>query len=374
MKFIHTADWQVGMKAAHVGDCGDRVREERLESARRVVSAAVDNAADFMLVAGDTFEDNGVDRVLVQKVADILGGFESMVYIIPGNHDPMVPGSVWEHPSWKTHENIFVASKAEPVELDGGVLFPCPALNRHSSADPTRWIDVSSTGGVRLGLAHGTVAGITADEPDYPVPADAAERLGLDYLALGHWHSYSAFKGAQGVARTAYSGTHEPTRFGERESGQALLVEVEGPGSAPVLTPLKTAGLNWVLLEKEITVEGDLARVRAEVEELNGPESTLVRVVLSGLVSLAESGELARLDEIIASRFLYGTVDSTGLRPQPGAERLLEVIPAGILGEAAALILEMTDPSCAGRPADVTPGTATQALLELYAAAVEVRR
>lgn len=176
------------------------------------------------------------------------------------------------------------------------------------------------------------------------------------------------------MARTAYSGTHEPTRFGERESGQALLVEVEGPGSAPVLTPLKTAGLNWVLLEKEITVEGDLARVRAEVEELNGPESTLVRVVLSGLVSLAESGELARLDEIIASRFLYGTVDSAGLRPQPGAERLLEVIPAGILGEAAALILEMTDPSCAGRPADVTPGTATQALLELYAAAVEVRR
>jgi len=34
MRFVHTADWQIGMKAAHVGDAGKRVREERIEAAR----------------------------------------------------------------------------------------------------------------------------------------------------------------------------------------------------------------------------------------------------------------------------------------------------------------------------------------------------
>ena len=29
MKFLHTADWQIGMKAAHVGVIGQRVRDER---------------------------------------------------------------------------------------------------------------------------------------------------------------------------------------------------------------------------------------------------------------------------------------------------------------------------------------------------------
>lgn len=40
MKFIHTADWQIGMKAAALGDVGARVREERLAAGRRVIETA----------------------------------------------------------------------------------------------------------------------------------------------------------------------------------------------------------------------------------------------------------------------------------------------------------------------------------------------
>ena len=106
LKFIHTADWQIGMKAAHVGAVGQRVRAERLEAARRVIDAAASNRADFVIVAGDTFEDNAVDRVLVQKVADILGSFSGPAYIISGNHDPLVPGLVWDHAAWQSHSNL----------------------------------------------------------------------------------------------------------------------------------------------------------------------------------------------------------------------------------------------------------------------------
>ena len=91
MKFLHTADWQIGMRAAHVGAAGARVREERLTAARRVIDAARSAGVEFIVVCGDTFEDNGVDRVLVQKAADILAGFDGPVYVIPGNHDPLVP-------------------------------------------------------------------------------------------------------------------------------------------------------------------------------------------------------------------------------------------------------------------------------------------
>jgi type I restriction enzyme R subunit len=59
-----------------------------------------------------TYKHNGVDRVLVQKVADILAGFGGMVYVIPGNHDPLVPGSVWEHPAWKS-----MSRSASPVAV-----------------------------------------------------------------------------------------------------------------------------------------------------------------------------------------------------------------------------------------------------------------
>jgi len=76
MRFLHTADWQIGMKAAALGDAGARVREERLAAGRRVVETAKSHDVDFLLVAGDLFEDNAVDRVLVQKVVDILNSEE----------------------------------------------------------------------------------------------------------------------------------------------------------------------------------------------------------------------------------------------------------------------------------------------------------
>jgi len=88
MRFVHTADWQIGMKCQRLGDASARVREERLAAGHRVIRAAKDRAADFILVAGDLFEDNAVDRVLVQKVVDILNSFGGPVFVLPGNHDP----------------------------------------------------------------------------------------------------------------------------------------------------------------------------------------------------------------------------------------------------------------------------------------------
>lgn len=190
MKFLHTADWQIGMKAAALGDAGARVREERIAAGRRVVETAKNHNVDFVLVAGDLFEDNAVDRVLVQKVADMLSSFGEQVFIIPGNHDPFMPGSVWEHPSWKSASNVHVLLDEAPVEVHGGVLYPCPVREKHSGLNPTAWIPSERDERIRIGIAHGTVDGIRQDEPEYPIPRDAVQRAGLDFLALGHWHSY----------------------------------------------------------------------------------------------------------------------------------------------------------------------------------------
>jgi len=45
MKFLHTADWQIGMKAVHVGSVGQRVHDERLAAAHRERPAALSQPA-----------------------------------------------------------------------------------------------------------------------------------------------------------------------------------------------------------------------------------------------------------------------------------------------------------------------------------------
>ena len=76
MKFLHMADWQMGMKAESLGNkAAEHVRKARLDATERVIQVAKENEAEMILFAGDMFEDNAVDRSLVRKVGEILKSF-----------------------------------------------------------------------------------------------------------------------------------------------------------------------------------------------------------------------------------------------------------------------------------------------------------
>ena len=60
---------QMGMKASHVGEAVVRVRDTWAAAARRLVEAARNAGAEFILVTGHTVEASGADRGLVQKEA-----------------------------------------------------------------------------------------------------------------------------------------------------------------------------------------------------------------------------------------------------------------------------------------------------------------
>lgn len=375
MKFIHTADWQIGMKAMHVGVAAEQVRDERLEAAKRVISVAEDTEAEFILVAGDTFEDNGVDRVLVQRVADILGKFNGVVYIIPGNHDPLIPGSVWEHPAWASHANLHVLKKTEPVMISGGVLYPCPACEKYSNRNPIQWIEVVQSKGIAVAIAHGTVEGVPQEEVEYPIPRNAATLAGLDYLALGHWHSTAVYPDSAGVVRMAYSGTHEPTKFGERDSGKVLLVEISEDIRSPTVTAIQTGGLSWRVIEQDLRKSGDLTRFRKLIESIENPSTTLLEVQLKGILWAEECNELTRIWEIVQSRFLFYRIDDSRLIPSPEDVSWEAGLPAGALRDTMFRLRELSNPNYTGdRPFNATSDVASQALLELYALTAEVSK
>lgn len=173
----------------------------------------------------------------------------------------------------------------------------------------------------------------------------------------------------------AYSGTHETTRFGERDSGQILLVEIASPGEAPVIVRKKTGMLEWSLLNEEVRERGDLERVKEQIESLEDPANRLIYLMLFGLLHFSESEEVARLEEIIASRFLFGRIDISMLHPMPEDEDLLTALPVGIMREAAIRLLELADPEYSGeRPEAASEEVASRAILELYAMAQEIAR
>ncbi len=366
MKFLHTADFQIGMKAKHVEAAAERVREQRLEAVRRLVDVAKGNGVEFILAAGDLFEDNGVDRTLVLKAADILAAFSRPVFIIPGNHDPLVPGSVWSSSAWRGASNINLLGEERPVQIPGGLLYPCPIKDKFSTKDPTAWIPERDSEDVRIGIAHGNLEGLPQADADHRIARNAVDRTGLDYLALGHWHSTALYNDAAGAARMAYSGTPEPSGFGERDSGNVLLVEIDRPGAIPAIKTVHTGKYRWETVAKRIVARGELEAIRSEIEALQLPENLLFVLDLAGVLHAEDMTALQRLEDLLATRFAYGRINVEMLRPAPDDEAWIENLPVGFIREAAVKLQKIAS-------SDLGEATiAARALIELFAISREV--
>lgn len=275
VKILHSADWQMGLRARHVADVAAAVREARLAAARNVIQAANAKRVDAVVLAGDIFEDNLVDDRLVHAVLGILAECRSPVFILPGNHDALTPDAVYRRASWKQRPAcVCVLEGDSPVPIPGtpAVLLAAPLRQKKGMKDPTSvWCEQPGAEGIRIGVAHGSLripGKHSAD--DFPIATDVVTRAGLDYLALGHWHGQYIHE-----ERAAYAGAHEATKFDEPGAGQALLVEIAAKGARPDLTPVPTGTLRWCAIDLDLGqgMESEAQRVRAWVKKRVRPRS-----------------------------------------------------------------------------------------------------
>jgi DNA repair exonuclease SbcCD nuclease subunit len=327
LRFLHTADWQIGMKADHVAEAAERVREARLQAIDTIGCVAAENKVDFVVVAGDVFEHNQVGRQCARDVLRRLSAFPVDIYIIPGNHDHTGAGSIYSTGVFQqVPPNVHVLLEPQPVEINpiNTVLFPCPVRQKRAMLDPTNWIPEELSGSaIRIGIAHGSVSDLGfGDLTDNPISLAAVEAKRLDYLALGHWHSTHVFS-----PRACYSGTPETTRHAERDSGNVLVVSIDSPGSEPQIDRIRVGRLNWIEVAFELSepLSDSLNELRRRLDELSeDPSSTLVRLKLTGVVT---SETLLRIDDIfddLKSTFLHVDVDQAGLLPETAVDKLYE--------------------------------------------------
>ena len=294
IRFIHTADLQLGMNAASTGSRGERLREARFTALQSIVKLAGEEEVDFILIAGDMFEDNQVATRTVARAVQLLQeAAPTPVFILPGNHDWYDDGSVYRRHEFSDAQsgNIIVLSEQEPHEVaEWCILYPCPVTERWSYDDPTRWIpEREDESHIRIGVAHGTLP-VAGEQRVLPIEADTAQRKGLDYLALGHTHGLRRYESD----RMAYPGTPEQTSFGEEDAGKVLLVSIER-GQPPQMQERQTASLTWLEWERDVAETADeaLDALREEVQQLEDGPRTLLRLKLRGTVA-ADSLPLMR--------------------------------------------------------------------------------
>jgi len=288
VRFIHTADLQLMLPKGDVSGERSTLQEARFHTLERIVTLASDEHVDFIAICGDVFEDTLVSDETIYRALRILGQAAPIpVFILPGNHDPLTAQSVYKRPAFETAtENVWVLTTSDPVLLDENcTIYPCPVTAKKSINDPTAVIPVrENDDDIRIGLAHGSLMIESMHQPDdHPIALEAAQTKGLDYLALGHWHSTLLMESN----RIAYSGTHEQTAFDESSSGNVLLVTIDAPRAVPKLETKRVGELTWLQWERPIAepIAEAMQRLRAEIDGLESKGKTLLRLVLTGAVS-----------------------------------------------------------------------------------------
>lgn len=321
VRFLHTADWQIGKPFARIEAEHPRalVRQERLNVLARLAGCVRERQAAFVLVAGDLFDSPRPDKATVSAACAAIGALGVPVYAIPGNHDHGGPDSLWQQPFFRQEQaalapNLQVLLAAEPVETAEAVLLPCPLLRRHEATDTTAWLRGLNPGDLPAGkpciaLAHGTVQDFGAGSEDED-DAGAANHLDLsrlpdfvDYLALGDWHGLK-----QVHPRGWYAGTPEPDRFPRGAGnlpGHVLSVSLDR-GQPPAVTPIPTGRLLWHALDFHAEGEADVARLEAQLTGLlqGRTQQDLLRLTLTGSLDIGGAARLEALLETWGSRLL----------------------------------------------------------------------
>jgi DNA repair exonuclease SbcCD nuclease subunit len=367
IRFLHTADLHLGLRITRFEENAcNRIGEARFTALHQLREKAADYRVDFILIAGDVFDDHSVSRTdVAARAFAILEGSQNScpVFIIPGNHDPLVPGGVWDRDPWlrdQPHLRVHFLRDAEPVDIpDLPVrIFPCPLRQRRSMDDPTAWIEryprAKDDRTIRIGLAHGSLNIMRLPEDDHLIRKDAAEHYGLDYLALGHWHKRSSHSSSDGIERTAYSGTHEPMRFpgagagistgwssfsadGDAERfqddghGTALLVTIDTPRTPPHVETVEIGRLRWSAEQRDVTAQ-PLGDVISDYSRRENPERTILRLILSGVVEPRGHARIDELNQIVQNRYHAGSsLDAEAVLIEPNADQLGEVVGVGVL-------------------------------------------
>jgi exonuclease SbcD len=244
LRILHTADVHLGARHADLGDQAAAQRERQFAAFRATVDLAIEEKVDVVLIAGDLFDSNTQPRRSVERVAAELARLADAkvrTVVIPGTHDVYDRASIY-----RAHDLATLAGQAADDDFvtvltpdrPEVVLTTCDAVvygrvfaQKRAPHSPLRDLDVSAESRARwrIGMVHGalSIPGRT-DGDEIVVSAEEIAATGLDYLALGHWHSTQ--QGKAGAVTWAYPGAPEPLALDQSGAGKVLLVTLEDVG------------------------------------------------------------------------------------------------------------------------------------------------
>ena len=374
MRFVHTADWQLGMTRHFLaGEAQPRYSAARRDVIADLGALTADVGAEFIVVAGDVFEHNQLAPQVISQSLEAMRTIGIPVYLLPGNHDPLDASSVYTSALFTAEcpANVTLLERPAVHEVRRGLqIVAAPWRSKAPITDLVAAVldGLPADGATRVLVAHG---GVDVLDPDPTKPSlirlagveDAVARGAVHYVALGDKHSITEV-GSSG--RVWYSGSPEVTNYDdvEHDPGHVLVVDIdETDPQRPVTVDARKVGRwRFSTLSRQVDNSRDVADLDLNLDLMPDKDRTVLRLALIGSLTVTDRAELdACLDKysrLFASLRVWDSHSDLAVMPADG-----EFTDLGIGGFAAAAVDELVEVARAGDAETAGDAQAALALL-----------
>ena len=316
LKLLHTADGHLGKRFPRFSASAQQtLQRARLEVLDKIFGLAHQHSVDAVLCAGDLFDEPFPDAIWWEGLLARLERTPTTrpIYLLPGNHDPLVKGSVWAPQSvfrqrLVKHAHVIDKPNSSFALGENAVLVASPCFSHAGQEDLALALPDRDPGDerIRVGMVHGTTFQLPSFDANFPIAQDAAVRRGFDYLAVGDTHGFRIIP--PGAATPiVYPGAPEQTGFEEKDAGSVALILIRSNRKVTVEAQ-RVAAWKW----EELTI-----RSMPELRQLAG-RSNLRQCVMRLRVQLALG--VAELEE--AQKLLEKLRGTDAIAPQIGILQL----------------------------------------------------
>ena len=303
MKLVHTSD--IHLDSPMTSKLSPREARERrrelTESFRKLTEEATKIGASAVIIAGDLFDNERVSARTIDSVMGIIENAEGInFFYLPGNHE----------------KNRIAES---------GVTIPENLIIFGSEWTTYRFGDITISGCTEIKAGMFSSLNLTPDKINIAVlhgelsdKTSAPDKIGLselcttniDYLALGHYHSYSETEFAPGK-RAVYSGTPEGRGFDEVGDKGYVIIDTDSGAVTSHFVKRSTRTLHSVSVDvsgtdREIEIENRLSHAVSQI-----PHTDLVRAVLVGEYEPGVKRDTEALALRFKDRFFHFEVKDT---------------------------------------------------------------
>lgn len=313
MRFIHAADIHLDSPLTGLSAYPDAptelLRTATRDAFERLVSLALDEAVDFMVIAGDLYDGSWKDFNTGIYFARQMGRLRAAgipVYLLHGNHD--AESEMTRKLALPDNVHVFPATRAASFELPElqvalhGRSFKVAA----TTEDLVVGYPPPRPGWFNIGVLHTALEGHAAHASYAPCSIAELHARDYQYWALGHVHDHQIWRGPSTIA---FPGNLQGRNIRETGPKGALLVSADG-GEVRAVEQVFVDVLRWHRLVVDVapaTSFAEAARLvgtalEQHVGAADGSLPMAVRVRLTGATSA--HGELFGLEAQLRAEVL----------------------------------------------------------------------